>query len=169
MSGYCDGFNLIFLNEQKKYIYYLLSLFLVFLKSFNFFIFFYTGLNYDILSFTVIGTAVVTMDLPNSRISTDISLCGRILTVTTDKEITLFPLPVFFSDFIVQGEKTILQSLKEFEEETESNNTEITDLRHKTEFFILHPMKITFREKEKDKDKDKLTDNHNKKSSLIEN
>ena len=109
------------------------------------------------------------MDLPNSRISTDISLCGRILTVTTDKEITLFPLPLFFSDFIVQGEKTILQSLKEFEEETESNNTEITDLRHKTEFFILHPMKITFREKEKDKDKDKLTDNQNKKSSLIGN
>ena len=133
------------------------------------FIIFFTGSNYDILSFTVIGTAVVTMDLPHSRISTDISLCGRILTITTDKEITIFPLPVFFSDFIAQGEIKILQSLKEFDEEIESNITEITDLKNKTEFCILHPMKLIFREKEKNREKDKLLENQNKKSQLSGN
>ena len=135
------------------------------------FITFFTGFNYDILSFTVIGTAVVTMDLPHSRISTDISLCGRILTVTTNKEITIFPLPVFFSDFIAQGEIKILQSLKEFDEEIENNITEITDLKNKnkTEFFILQPMKLIFREKDKNREKDKLMENQNKKNQLSGN
>ena len=108
----------------------------------------------------MIGTAVVTIDQPDSRIFTDISQCGRFLTITTDKQINVFPLPNFLSNFVPQGGKKSLQTLKEFEEEIENNNNiESVDLVPKTEFVILQQMKIVLKEKEKEKEKDKEKEN----------
>ena len=72
------------------------------------------------------------LDLPNSRIFTDFSANGRVLTVTTEGEINIFPLPIFFPDVTPQGFLD-LPPLGESEE----------DLGPKIlEFPILNPLRV---------------------------
>lgn len=54
---------------------------------------------YELISFSITASASVTLDRPDSSICTDFSLNGRLFTVTTEKEIQVFPLPPFFSSF----------------------------------------------------------------------
>jgi hypothetical protein len=75
----------------------------------------------------------VNLDRPDSRIFTDFSLSGRLFTVTTEKEISVFTLPIFVSttrNLSVQGPS----HLSDIEYRIDS----------KSELKISHPMKLIF-------------------------
>lgn len=63
----------------------------------SFFPYYYSGADWEVISFSVVTSGSVNLDRSDSRIFTDFSLSGRIFTVTTEKEISVFTLPIFVS------------------------------------------------------------------------
>ena len=87
------------------------------------------------------------LDSPNSRIYSDISLCGRFLTITTENEINIFPLPAIS---VFSNPNLSVKFLDPICDVEENGNNLENNGNFKSKYLQVKSMKIIMKDKNKD-------------------